>query len=75
MTDLHLSESDDWHFKVKCTNCNEEFENVIYFNFVEKQKIEGSRGEANFVAKCKMCEHNGNIEYCANSLNKYNLSE
>ena len=36
LTDLHLAESDDWHFKVKCTNCNEEFENVIYFNFVEK---------------------------------------
>ena len=46
---LRLEDSDDWHFKVKCTSCNEEHENVIYFNLVEKSKIEGSRGEANFI--------------------------
>ena len=56
ITNLHLLESDDWNFKIRCTKCNEEAENVIYFNLVEKEKIEGSRGEANFIYKCKMCE-------------------
>ena len=32
-------EDADWHFKIKCTNCQFEFENVIYFNLVERQDI------------------------------------
>ena len=72
---LRLEEQDDWHFKIKCTACNEEAENIIYFNLVEKAKIEGSRGEANFIHKCKMCDRVGNVEYCKNSLKFYTKSE
>ena len=73
--DLHLEESDDWHFKTKCTNCNEVAENVIYFNLVEKSKIEGSRGEANFIAKCKLCDRTGNVEYLKNTWKPYSKNE
>ena len=55
LVNLRLHEDDDWHFKTKCTKCNEVAENVIYFNLVEKTKVEGSRGEANYIAKCKLC--------------------
>ena len=71
LLELRLEESDDWYFKTKCTQCNEVNENVIHFNLVEKFDIEGSRGEANYIAKCKLCERPGNIEYCQNSLKPY----
>ena len=61
----------DWHFKVKCTNCQTEMDNIIYFNLVERQDIQGSRGQASFIAKCKNCERTGNIDYIDNSHNKY----
>ncbi len=75
VTDLHLEDSDDWHFKTKCTHCNEEAENVIYFNLVETAKIEGSRGDAHFIAKCKFCGRSGNIEYCKNTWKPYTANE
>ena len=69
-------EDADWHFKVKCTNCQSVSENIIYFNLVEKREIQGSRGTASFIAKCKVCERTGNIDYIEGSLGKYdNLEE
>ena len=75
LKELRMEESDDWHFKTKCTHCNEEQDNVIYFNLVEKHQMEGSRGEANYIAKCKMCERPGNIEYLKNTLKPYTKSD
>ena len=75
LSNLRLNEDDEWNFKVKCSQCNEEFPNVIYFNLVEKQSIEGSKGEASFVAKCKFCSKSGNIDYCKNTMKGYSSSE
>ena len=36
MAHIKLDENDDWHFRIKCGVCNEEFENVVYFNLIEK---------------------------------------
>ena len=72
---MNLAEEDDWHFYTMCTNCNERAENPIYFNLVELQDVEGSRGQANYVAKCKFCGHKGTIEYCKNSRGFYTDSE
>ena len=63
ITNLRKDEDDDWHFRTKCTQCNEESNDLIYFNMVEKSKIEGSRGEAHYISKCKFCDKTGNIEY------------
>ena len=63
LASLHISPETDWHFKVKCTSCGEEHENMIYFNLVEKQAMEKSRGEAHFIQKCKNCERTSSIEY------------
>ena len=71
LTNLHLKEADDWHFRTKCTHCNAEAENVIYFDFLELHDIEGSRGKAHYIAKCKFCERKGYIEYCLNTLAFY----
>ena len=37
--------------------------------------IEGSKGQASFIAKCKFCERSGNIDYCPNTLKPYSKSE
>ncbi|EEA28886.1 hypothetical protein EYB25_000201 [Talaromyces marneffei] len=42
-------------FKVLCSSCREEHPNWVSFNRYEKHDIPGSRGEANFVWKCKLC--------------------
>ncbi|KAH8696573.1 DUF866 domain protein [Talaromyces proteolyticus] len=42
-------------FKVLCSSCREEHPNWVSFTRYEKHDIPGSRGEANFVWKCKLC--------------------
>ena len=39
------------------------------------QSIEGSRGDAHYIAKCKACGKQGNIQYLKNSLKPYKQSE
>ncbi len=51
--------------------CGEISENPIYFNFVEKMEKSGSKGEANFIGKCKFCNRTSSIEYINNSLKTY----
>eukprot|EP00806_Schmidingerella_arcuata_P003851 Macronucleus_4492.p1 GENE.Macronucleus_4492~~Macronucleus_4492.p1 ORF type:complete len:168 (+),score=33.81 Macronucleus_4492:1-504(+) len=68
---IKITPDSDWNFKVKCTNCQELSDNVIYFNLVEKVEIQGSRGTASFIYKCKNCGRSGNIDYVENSLGKY----
>ena len=41
---IEIPDSQDWHFKVRCSSCKEMHENVIYFNLVEKQDMPNSRG-------------------------------
>ncbi|KAI5804167.1 DUF866 domain protein [Peziza echinospora] len=42
-------------FKVSCTSCREVHPNRIGINRFESNEISGSKGEANFVWKCKNC--------------------
>ncbi|KAK4101072.1 DUF866-domain-containing protein [Parathielavia hyrcaniae] len=43
-------------FKVQCTSCRETHPNPIAVNRFEMNEMSGSRGEANFVWKCKNCK-------------------
>ncbi|KAH6676131.1 DUF866 domain-containing protein [Plectosphaerella plurivora] len=46
-----------WYtFKVQCTSCREVHPNTIAVNRFEQNEMSGSRGEANFVWKCKNCK-------------------
>ena len=38
---------------------------------MEKKQLEGSKGQANYVAKCKVCNRVGNIEFLDGSLKPY----
>ncbi|KLJ05336.1 hypothetical protein EMPG_11183 [Blastomyces silverae] len=42
-------------FKVQCTSCREVHPNWVSFNRFDKLEVPGSRGEANFVWKCRLC--------------------
>ncbi|KAF2761956.1 DUF866-domain-containing protein [Pseudovirgaria hyperparasitica] len=64
VTDLLPNDTEDnpffYTFKVQCTSCRE-----IHPNWVtEQNEISGSRGEANFVWRCKSCkrEQSANIK-------------
>ncbi|KAI9666739.1 MAG: hypothetical protein M1831_001514 [Alyxoria varia] len=53
-----------WYtFKVQCTSCRETHPNWVGVNRFESNQQPGSRGEANFVWKCRLCNrsHTANI--------------
>ncbi|KAJ1965376.1 hypothetical protein GGI12_000808 [Dipsacomyces acuminosporus] len=65
VTNLAPADPDfNWSFKVKCNSCNEETPNFITISAEDSNKISGSRGEANFVMRCKFCgrESSASIE-------------
>ncbi|KAI1305511.1 hypothetical protein F5Y03DRAFT_356139 [Xylaria venustula] len=50
-------ESPFWYtFQVQCTSCRETHPNAISVSRFEENELSGSRGEANFVWKCKNCK-------------------
>ncbi|KAL4800330.1 hypothetical protein BDV19DRAFT_353869 [Aspergillus venezuelensis] len=59
VTDLRPQDTEEnpyyYTFKVQCTSCRETHPNWVSFNRFETHEIPGSRGEANFVWKCKLC--------------------
>ncbi|PVH99914.1 DUF866-domain-containing protein [Periconia macrospinosa] len=68
VTDLRPLDTEDspfhYTFKVQCTSCRETHPNWVTLNRFEMNEVSGSRGEANFVWKCKNCkrEHSANIK-------------
>ncbi|KAI5247799.1 DUF866-domain-containing protein [Aureobasidium subglaciale] len=68
VTDLAPIDTEDspfyYTFKVQCTSCREVHPNWVSVSRFEQNEVSGSRGEANFVWKCKNCkrEHSANIK-------------
>jgi hypothetical protein len=60
VTDLQPTDTEDnpyfYTFKVQCTSCRETHPNWVTVNRHETNDLSGSRGEANFVWKCKNCK-------------------
>ncbi|KAI9056049.1 hypothetical protein LZ554_000980 [Drepanopeziza brunnea f. sp. 'monogermtubi'] len=60
VTDLRPDDTPEnpfWYtFKVQCTSCREIHPNFINVSRFEANDMSGSRGEANFVWKCKSCK-------------------
>lgn len=71
LREISLPADEDWYFTTKCTHCNETSDQKIYFKLIEIQDIPGSKGQANYIAKCKFCERVSNVEYLQNSLAVY----
>ncbi|KAJ4354400.1 uncharacterized protein N0V89_006136 [Didymosphaeria variabile] len=68
VTDLRPTDTEDspfhYTFKVQCTSCRETHPNFVTMTRFDMNEMSGSRGEANFVWKCKNCkrEHSANIK-------------
>ncbi|KAH0289202.1 DUF866-domain-containing protein [Aureobasidium namibiae CBS 147.97] len=68
VTDLAPIDTEDspfyYTFKVQCTSCREVHPNWVSVSRFEQNEMSGSRGEANFVWKCKNCkrEHSASIK-------------
>ena len=60
VTDLRPADTEDapffYMFKVQCTSCREVHPNYVTVNRFEMNEQSGSKGEANFVWKCKNCK-------------------
>ena len=60
VTDLRPQDTQDapfyYTFKVQCTSCREIHPNLVSVSRFEQNEMSGSRGEANFVWKCKNCK-------------------
>ncbi|KAL2260772.1 hypothetical protein VTK26DRAFT_5126 [Humicola hyalothermophila] len=60
VTNLRPQDTQDsqfWYtFKVQCTSCREVHPKPVAVSRFENSEISGSRGEANFVWKCKNCK-------------------
>lgn len=60
VTNLRPSDTEEnpfWYtFKVQCTSCRETHANWVGVSRFETNEMSGSRGEANFVWKCKNCK-------------------
>lgn len=68
VTDLRPQDTQDapffYTFKVQCTSCREVHPNFVSVSRFEQNEMSGSRGEANFVWRCKNCkrEHSASIK-------------
>ncbi|ROW00634.1 hypothetical protein VSDG_03261 [Cytospora chrysosperma] len=66
VTNLRPSDTEEnpfWYtFKVQCTSCRETHANWVGVNRFEQNEMSGSRGEANFVWKCKNCKTNTAVQ-------------
>lgn len=60
MTDLKPTDTAEspyfYTFKVQCTSCRETHPNLVSISRHEMNDLSGSRGEANFVWKCRNCK-------------------
>ncbi|KAF2788989.1 hypothetical protein K505DRAFT_285175 [Melanomma pulvis-pyrius CBS 109.77] len=68
VTDLRPVDTEDapffYTFKVQCTSCRETHPNFVTLNRFEQHDVSGSKGEANFVWRCKNCkrEHSASVK-------------
>ncbi|KFD57280.1 hypothetical protein M514_01791, partial [Trichuris suis] len=60
-----------WLLKFKCTGCGES--SGVWHDVIEDEKfdIPSSRGQANFVCKCKLCGEQSSVDILKNSVRSY----
>ena len=63
VTDFQIASLENfvWYLKFECTKCHDRSDKYHDINLQESSSIAGSRGEANFLMKCKFCSQEGNV--------------
>ncbi|CUS23406.1 LAQU0S09e04038g1_1 [Lachancea quebecensis] len=69
------SDPADYAFELVCTSCREKHDSKVTINRLEKHEMNGSRGEASFVMKCKFCGKDCSINLERTQEELYNLQE
>ena len=75
LSEISLHPDEDWYFTTKCGKCGEINPNKIHFKLVDLQELQGSKGLATYIYKCKLCERTGNLEYQQNTWKAYTENE
>ncbi|KAK3387185.1 hypothetical protein B0H63DRAFT_469442 [Podospora didyma] len=69
VTNLRPNDTEEnpfWYtFKVQCTSCREDHPKPVGVSRFENNEMSGSRGEANFVWKCKNCKRESSASIMA----------
>lgn len=52
----------EYTFKIECTSCHELHPKEISINRFEEHELPNSRGEANFIFKCKCCGKDSSVQ-------------
>ncbi|KAI8610560.1 hypothetical protein BC830DRAFT_1069725, partial [Chytriomyces sp. MP71] len=63
LTNLRVPVDYDFEFKVKCASCHAEHAAWVSINATVSEEIPNSRGEANFVMRCKECKAQTNASF------------
>ncbi|KAK9466393.1 hypothetical protein V1512DRAFT_167874 [Lipomyces arxii] len=67
VTELRPVDSEDspytYAFKVQCTSCRETHPNFVELTAYETHSLSGSRGDANFVWRCKSCRRESSASF------------
>ncbi|RKP13496.1 hypothetical protein BJ684DRAFT_16107 [Piptocephalis cylindrospora] len=70
LTDLTLAEGEVIHLRVECTNCHLAPEGTMTLDPTEEIALNGSRGSAHLVFRCKDCRHE-NSATLVGGINRY----
>jgi len=72
VTDIKADGEDfRWYMKLKCLSCGEIPEKWQYVSLEESVPVKGGKGDANLVAKCKLCSRENSIDIIKDSLQPY----
>ncbi|XGW04642.1 hypothetical protein V3C99_015660 [Haemonchus contortus] len=68
-------ENHRWFLKFRCMNCGESRDYWQYVVINEVLEVPGSRGEANLVEKCKLCNRVNTVAIVQDSIGKYDAAD
>jgi hypothetical protein len=78
VTDLRVASPSSfvWYLKLECSQCHTRSDKYHDVTLEESSSIAGSRGEANFLMKCKFCSCEGNLNIeLPKSLTTYTIED
>ncbi|KAF2353121.1 Protein of unknown function DUF866 eukaryotic [Trinorchestia longiramus] len=76
LTNIRVPSQDfDYNLKVQCTSCNEVSDKWQVVSSSESHQLPGSRGEAHYVAKCKLCSKVNSLNVLVNAQGSYTAED
>ena len=64
-----------FHLKIKCTQCGEINSNWQYVTLSDEHPLKGGRGQANYIASCKLCSKQSSLDIKEDSVKSYDFAD